>query len=213
MRTALSSTLRPLAVPMAICLISAGPLAGQAWDAPSFFSPRPGEDIGLYIIDAEGIRDLGFAGIWRQEGNINLGVRAGLAGSDLFSVGAEFYGPLHVLGPQSPLLMSWILGAGATFNGATWLRVPLGVSAGLDLGSASSIRIMPYVHPRVAFDLVARDTNDGEETDTEITFDVDLGADIALGRQFVLRVGATFGEWDALGAGIAYRMGRRLVVR
>jgi hypothetical protein len=194
-------------------LARALPLTAQAWDAPSFFSPRPGEDIGLYVIDAEGVDDLGFAAIWRQEGNINLGVRAGLAGGDFFSVGAEFYGPLDVLGPQSPLLISWILGAGGTFNDATWLRIPLGVSIGLNLGSSSSIRIMPYVHPRVAFDLVAFDTPAGEETETEFNVDVDLGADIGLGQQFVLRFGATIGEWDAIGAGIAYRMGRRLVVR
>lgn len=202
-----------LLCPVMLCLAPPAPLAAQAWDAPSFFSPRPGEDIGLYVVDAEGSGDLGFAGLWRTEGNINLGVRAGLAGDDLFSVGAEFFGPLAVLGPQSPLLVSWILGAGATFNGATWLRIPLGVSAGLDLGSGGSLRIMPYVHPRVAFELIAFDTPAGEETDTEFTFDVDLGADVALGQQFVLRVGATFGEWDAIGAGIAYRMGRRLVVR
>ncbi|MGH7447477.1 MAG: hypothetical protein ACRELT_07940 [Longimicrobiales bacterium] len=190
------------------------PLAAQAWDAPSFFSPRPGEDIGLYVIRPEGGGDLGFAGIWRQEGNINLGVRAGLAGGgDLFSVGAEFYGPLDVLGPQSPLLISWIVGAGGTFNDATWLRIPLGVSVGMNLGSPGSIRVMPYVHPRVAFDLVAFDTPAGEETESEFNLDVDLGADIGLGQQFVLRVGATIGDRDALGAGIAYKMGRRLVVR
>jgi hypothetical protein len=210
------SSVRPfglLLVSAGLLMAPAAPLAAQAWDAPSFFSPRPGEDIGLYVIDAERVDDLGFAGIWRQEGNINLGVRAGLAGGDLFSVGAEFYGPLDILGPQSPLLVSWILGAGGTFNDATWLRIPLGASVGLNLGSSSSIRILPYVHPRVAFDLVAFDTPDGEETETDFSFDVDLGADIGLGQQFVLRFGATIGEWDAIGAGIAYKMGRRLVVR
>lgn len=193
---------------------TAAPLSAQAWDAPSFFSPRPGEDIGLYIIRYEGGGDPGFAGIWRQEGNINLGVRAGLAGGgDLFSVGAEFYGPLDVLGPQSPLLISWIVGAGGTFNDATWLRIPLGLSIGMNLGSPGTIRIMPYVHPRVAFDLIAFDTPAGEETESEFNLDVDLGADIGLGQQFVLRVGATIGDLDAIGAGIAYKMGRRLVVR
>jgi hypothetical protein len=192
---------------------AAAPLSAQAWDSPSFFSPRPGEDIGLYVIDAEGGGDLGFAGIWRQEGNINLGVRAGLAGGDHFSVGAEFYGPLDVLGPQSPVLLSWIVGAGATFNDVTWLRIPLGASIGMNIGTSSSIRIMPYIHPRVAFDLLARDTPAGEETETELNVDLDLGADIGLGQQFVLRVGATIGDLDAIGVGVAYKMGRRLVVR
>jgi hypothetical protein len=195
-------------------LLSADAVAAQAWDAPSFFSPRPGEDIGLYVIDADGVDDLGFAGIWRQEGNINLGVRAGLAGGDHFSVGAEYYGPLAVFGPQSPVLASWILGAGATFNDATWLRIPLGISVGLNLGSSGPIRIMPYVHPRVAFDLIAYDNAAGdEETDSEFNFDLDLGADLALGDRFVARFGATIGDWDAIGVGIAYRMSRRLIVR
>jgi len=192
---------------------AAAPLSAQAWDTPSFFSPRPGEDIGLYVIDAEGPGDLGFAGIWRQEGNINLGVRAGLAGGDHFSVGAEFYGPLDVLGPQSPVLLAWIVGAGATFNDVTWLRIPLGASIGIDIPTSSSIRIMPYIHPRLAFDLFAFDTPDGEETETELNVDLDLGADIGLGQQFVLRVGATIGDRDAIGVGVAYKMGRRLVVR
>lgn len=192
---------------------AAAPLSAQAWDSPSFFSPRPGEDIGLYVIDTQGPGDLGFAGIWRQEGNINLGVRAGLAGGDHFSVGAEFYGPLDVLGPQSPILLSWIVGAGATFNDVTWLRIPLGVSIGMDIGTSGPIRILPYVHPRVAFDLLAFDTSAGEDTETELNVDVDLGADIGLGQRFVLRVGATIGDVDAIGVGVAFKMGRRLVVR
>jgi hypothetical protein len=190
---------------------SAAPLAAQAWDVPSFFSPRPGEDIGVYLIDPEGGGDMGFAAIWRQEGNLNLGVRGGML-DDHFSLGAEFYGPFGILGPQSPVLVSWILGLGATFNDVTWLRVPLGASVGLSL-NAGSLNIMPYVHPRVAFDLFAYDVAGEEETETEFNFDVDLGADVSLGQRFVLRVGATFGEWDALGVGVAYRTGRRLIVR
>lgn len=187
-------------------------VAAQAWESPTFFSPRPGEDIGIYLIDPEGGGDMGFAAIWRQEGNLNLGVRGGILSGDHFALGAEFYGPLDILGPQSPLLVSWILGLGATFNDVTWLRVPLGASIGISL-NAGSLRIMPYVHPRVAFDLYAFDVGGEEETETEFNFDVDLGADVNLGQRFVLRVGATFGEWDALGVGIAYRTGRRLVVR
>jgi hypothetical protein len=95
----------------------------------------------------------------------------------------------------------------------TWLRVPLGVSVGVDIPTSGSVRILPYIHPRVALDLVAFDTPDGEETDTDLNVELDLGADIGLGQQFVLRVGATIGEWDAIGVGVAYKMGRRLVVR
>jgi hypothetical protein len=45
-------TIRTLsALPWAVALgvlLSTTPVSAQAWDAPSFFSPRPGEDLGLY---------------------------------------------------------------------------------------------------------------------------------------------------------------------
>jgi hypothetical protein len=192
-----------------------GAAAQVAWDAPTFFSPRPAEDIGLYAWVPDGDADYGIAGIWRQHGNLNLGVRAGLAGSDNIMVGAEFFGPLNLLGPQSGLLTSWVLGAGATFNGVTQLRVPFGISVGANLGTQGGVQLMPYVHPRVALDLVVWDEGGSEQTDTEFNFAVDVGADAALGESFVLRVGATIGGAgaNAFGAGIAYRMTRRLIVR
>jgi len=190
-------------------VLAATPAAAQ-WDSPSFFSPRPGEDIGLYLIDGDG-DDLGVAGIWRQSGNLNLGVRAGIAG-DAFSLGAEFYGPLG-LGGSAPLLLAWNLGAGATFgDNVTAVRIPLGVSIGALLGSGS-LRIMPYIHPRVAFDLVSREIGDDEDTDTDLELPIDIGADFIINPSFVLRLGGTFNDGSAFGVGIAYRMGRTLVVR
>ena len=52
-----------------------------AWDAPSFFSPRPMDDIGLYVGRSNLGSDFNVTGlslIWRQSGNLNLGVRAGV---------------------------------------------------------------------------------------------------------------------------------------
>jgi hypothetical protein len=191
---------------------NAGRVAGQAWDNPTFFSPRPGEDIGIYVIRPEGVDDLGFTAIWRMEGNLNLGVRAGIAGGDHYLIGAEFYRPLDLLGP--PLLMSWVLGVGATFNDVTMLRVPFGISAGMAFGQPGGVQLLPYVHPRVALDVLVFNLPDGrEETDTDVRLEVDLGADARLGESFVVRVGATIGEWNTFGAGIAYRFSRRLVVR
>jgi hypothetical protein len=190
--------------------------AQVAWDAPTFFSPRPAEDIGLYAwVPEHAAVDYGIAGIWRQHGNLNLGVRLGFAGSDNYMIGAEFFGPLNLLGPQSGLLTSWVLGLGATFNDVTQLRVPFGVSVGVDLGPPGGVRLMPYVNPRVALDILAFDVGGSEQTDTELNFAVDVGADAALGESFVLRVGATVGGTGAttFGAGIAYRMSRRLIVR
>jgi hypothetical protein len=190
---------------------SAVEVAAQPWDVPSFFSPRPGEDIGIYVVDMDGADDLGIVGIWRQEGNLNLGVRAGVLDGDHISLGAEFYGPIR--GVNAPIYMSWLLGVGGTFNGATWLRIPAGVSIGT-IFDAGSLDIMPYLHPRVALDYVSWDAPAGvDDSDSELNFDLDLGADISLGPQWVFRFGATVGDFDGIGVGIAYRMGRRLVVR
>lgn len=190
---------------------TAGQASAQPWDAPSFFSPRPGEDIGVYVVDADGSDDLGIVGIWRQEGNLNLGVRAGVLDGDHVSVGAEFYGPIR--GISSPILMSWVVGLGGTFNGATFVRIPAGVSIGTAI-DAGSLTIVPYLHPRLAFDYISFDAPEGvDDSDSELNVDLDLGADFSLGRQFVLRFGATVGDWDAIGIGIAYKLGRRLVVR
>lgn len=195
-----------------LVLGSAWPLVAQSWESPSFFSPRPGEDIGLYVAGPES-GDIGIHGIWRQSGNINLGVRAGLAGN-VIHVGGEYYNELNAPGPESPLLMSWVLGLGASFDDdVTWLRVPLGVSAGLSL-DAGGMTVMPYVHPRVTLDFVTVGRGDAEESDTEFNLPVDIGADVALGTSFVARVGATLNDGGTVfGAGLAWRMSRRLIVR
>jgi hypothetical protein len=195
-------------------LAGAAPAAAQ-WESPTFFAPRPGEDLGLYYVspaDPADIVDWAVAGIWRQEGNLSLGVRLGLEDGDLFHVGAEFYGPLRLAAAESQVLFSWWLGLGASIaDGITWLRIPLGLSIGMGLG-----QLKPYVFPRVAFDLLVVDTETGEETNTEFNVPIDVGVDLDLGP-FVLRGGATFSvtEEDAtsFGAGIALKMPRRVAVR
>ena len=57
-----------------------------AWDTPSFFSPRPMDDIGLYVSQIQypgGESSTGLSAIWRQSGNLNLGVRAKKGGVQL----------------------------------------------------------------------------------------------------------------------------------
>lgn len=188
--------------------VGAGQASAQAWDAPTFFSPRQHDDIGVYVIFPDG-GDAGVEGIWRQSGNLNLGVRLGII-DEAVLLGAEFYNPIRI---SAPLQLSWLLGVGATFgDNVTWLRVPFGVSVGGTL-NAGNILITPYVHPRIALDVASIDTPAGEDTDTDVNFDVDLGADIDLSPQWVLRFGATVGQSDAFGLGLAYRLGRRVVVR
>lgn len=204
---------RVVATILALTALSAHSLVAQAWDAPSFFSPRPGEDLGVYVVKPDGGGDVGVAGIWRQSGNINLGVRAGLT-DDMIHVGGEFYDELDLLGPASPVAVSWVLGFGASFDdNVTWLRLPLGVSVGVPL-DAGGMRITPYVHPRAALDFVTRGSGDEEVSNTDFHVPVDIGADIEVGPSLVLRVGATLDDGrNAFGAGAAWRLSRRLIVR
>jgi hypothetical protein len=193
-----------------------GRAAAQAWDNPSFFAPRAHDDIGAYLVNPEG-GDLGFAAIWRQSGNINLGVRGGIGGDSddrLWLLGAELYGPLN-LATGMPLLLAWNTGVGATFgDGFTAMRIPLGVSVGIDLGQAGAgVSILPYVHPRAVFDLVAIEIGDEEETDSEFDFDIDIGADVGIGERWILRGGVSLANSTTFGFGVAYRIPRPVSVR
>ena len=196
------------------------------WDAPMFFAPRPLDDLGLYVVqtkrpDFDGGDATGLQGIWRQTGNLHLGVRAGVADmSDIGSgilLGAELYNDLNSLFPGLGVDIAWNLGLGAVFgdneNGTSYttFTVPLGVSVGLKLGSGS-VNVTPYIHPRVSLDVIAVESNGAEETDTNFPFTADIGADVALGERFLLRAGYSLGERDAFGVGIALRIPRGISV-
>ena len=192
------------------------------WDAPLFFSPRPMDDIGVYAFrtNSRVLGDpTGLKAIWRQTGNINLGVHAGFgdlndAGKSIL-LGAEFSNSLSGLSSNTGLAMAWSVGAGAVF-GKEYIdfSAPLGVSVGLNLGSGSTV-ITPYANPRVSLDVSSFNNpiTDEEITDTNVGFEVDLGADLSLGQSLVIRAGYSLGDRDAFGAGIALRIPRKVVVR
>jgi hypothetical protein len=189
------------------------PAAGQNWETPTFFAPRPHDDLGVHLIKPNR-GDWGVVGVWRQSGGINLGVRGGIAGPSgdrSILIGAELFGPLNVLGPDSPLGLYWVTGIGAGFNGVTALRIPLGVSLGLNLGTGNVVAT-PYVHPRVALDIATYSVGNDERTDTDLNFDADLGVDVQFGPSLVGRFGVSL-DAEVFGFGLAYRLGRRAVVR
>lgn len=186
------------------------PVAGQAWDAPSFFSPLPMDDIGFYLADPQ-YADLGVQGIWRQSGNLNLGLRAGLAGrhGDRGAlVGAEFYGPLQLADVASPVVLSWVVGLGATFRNASYVRIPAGISIGAIFGDGTNLSVVPYAYPRVALDIYTVGSGDNEDTLTRIRVPLDLGVDFAVGSSYIVRFGVTFDRADAVGIGGAVRIPR-----
>jgi hypothetical protein len=182
----------------------------QVWDVPSFMPPRPGEDIGVYLADPDGA-DFVIQGIWRQRGNLNLGVRVGFAdqGADgAFQVGAETWGPILDAGGDFPVDVTWTLGAGGTFGDATLISIPVGLTIGRTL-VLTPLTFQVYGHPRLA--LIAASVNDDTRTDLDGLFDI--GADLHLNPDWKVRLGVTLGGTDALGVGLAYRFGRGVAVR
>lgn len=180
--------------------------ARAQWDAPSFLPPRPGDDIGIYLSSIEGF---GLQGIWRQQGNMNLGLRIGYidkAGGQVL-VAAETWGRLMEADVDLPVDVTWTLGAGAVFNGGTDLEVPAGLSIGRVL-DMEPLTLQIYAHPRLA--LFFRSQLE-DELDLDGLFD--LGLDAVLNENLKLRFGATLGQEDALGIGVAYRWSRGAVVR
>lgn len=219
-----------------LMLATAGSASAQKWDAPLFFSPRPMDDIGLYYTSTDlccGLDNAnGLRLIWRQSGNLNLGVHAGTGDiSDIgesIILGAELYGPLTRFVSSSNLAMAWSLGLGAAFgkNDDTEISyidfsVPVGVSIGVPLGSGNTT-FLPFVHPRVSFDVVAitDDVTDEEETFTDVGFAADIGAEVNIGQSLILRAAYTLGsesddtgKRDAFGIGVALRMQRKVIAR
>jgi opacity protein-like surface antigen len=198
---------------MAVC--TAAPAIAQTWDQPTFFSPRPHDDLGIYAIKPD-LNDWGAVGIWRQSGGINLGVRGGIGGGGkgvdrTVLIGAELFGPLNI--GAAPLALYWVTGIGASFDGLTLGRIPAGISAGITFGEGGSAVVTPYVHPRVAFEVYTFDAEDSE-TETDFDVDVDVGVDVELGDRFILRGGYKIGDVQGVfGAGVAIRLGRGAEVR
>jgi hypothetical protein len=197
----------------------------QKWDAPMFYSPRPMDDIGLYVFKTHDPflikpRPTGMKLIWRQTGNINLGLQAGFGDFDEIGntilLGAEFGNTLARVSGNG-IVAAWDLGAGAVFGSHyVDLGIPLGLSLGLNLGSRNS-GLTPYVHPRVSFDVVSYDVSPGvERTVSTVGLAADLGAELYLGETLVVRAAYTLGndektgKRDAFGAGVALRMPRKV---
>lgn len=181
-------------------LLSAGGARAQVWDSPSFMGPDPGSDIGVYVLDGD-FSDLGIQGIWRQDApDFRLGLRVGYLDTPdgVLLVGGETWGDIVLEGASFPLDLAWTAGVGAFFNGGTGISVPLGISIGHTFGG--SVPIQLYGHPRLG--LRFHSVNDNLNADLEGQFDI--GADFSLGDSWKLRVGASLGDFEALGFGIAW---------
>ena len=184
--------------------------ANAQWQEPTFLPPRPGDDIGIYLSD---IADFGIQGIWRQQGNLNLGLRLGYIdtnGDGIVTVGVETWDLLVDAGPDFPLDVAWTLGAGAGFNGGTVVQIPVGLTIGRTV-PLESVALQFYGHPRLGLFIYPDAPEGADELKLEGLFD--LGLDALLNDNVKIRFGATFGEIDAVGIGIAFNWSRGATVR
>jgi hypothetical protein len=187
------------------CLVSVAGVRGQGWDVPSFLPPRPGDDLGVYVTNQG---QWGIQGIWRSSG---LGVRGGYVsttGSGALLIGAETFGRFIGTERGFPLDVALTLGGGATFTSFTMIRIAAGASLGTVL-PFGGLSLQPYVHPRLALDLLAS----GDDLATRFPFLLDAGADLAMGEGLKIRIGATLTEDTAFGVGVAFQMARGVAVR
>jgi hypothetical protein len=187
------------------CLVGATGVRGQGWDVPSFLPPRPGDDLGVYVTNQG---QWGIQGIWRSSG---LGVRGGYVstgGSGALLIGAETFGRFIGTEGTFPVDVAFTLGGGATFASFTLIRVAAGASLGA-VWPFGGLTVQPYVHPRLALDLLAR----GDDLATRFPLLVDVGADLAMGEGLKIRIGASLTEDTAFGVGVAFQMARGVAVR
>ncbi len=192
---------------IAVVSLSCASGARAQLDTPSFLAPRTGDDIGVYVTDP-GDADFGVQGIWRQRGGLNVGVRVGYtaaADESLVTVGTETWALVKGASDDFPVDIAVTFGAGATFNGGTTGEVPVGLSIGRTT-TLGPIQLQLYGHPRGAVLFHVDVPEDQDEL--EFAPRLDAGVDIVLARLLKLRLGATIGDYSALGIGVAYRWRR-----
>lgn len=204
-----------LTLSVGLMLAASGQLAAQAWDAPSFLTPRPVQEVGLSFIVPEN-SDWGLVGYFRQPNVIanalKLGIRGGYLDRDPGSaglVGIDASGMLMSTAEGNRVDLAWTVGLGGTFGrDVTEVRVPLGVTGGILLPVARALTIYPYVHPRIGVDIDL----EGNKTDGRTVVNLDVGADIGLGQHILLRLAGTLLESAAWGIGLAWIGGPTLPV-
>ena len=186
-----------------ILAAAAAPLGAQAWSYPSFQHPRTVErDFNF------GVADAGRAGTsvvfqWREgvAPRTQLSLDVGIADPDgrnsknYFLLGGQFAYQLATEQPELPLDFLLTAGLyGALGGGANLIRVPFGLSVGHTFPLEEGFAITPYLHPRLSLDLC--NECEGDDSDSELGIDFEIGTKFDITRQLAIRVAAFFGGSD-----------------
>lgn len=187
---AMKKMMTAAAVAAGALMVSAGNAGAQVF-SPSYQSPVPMNELGIYLSDDPGEKAL--EGIYRQG---PLGLRVGYVDAldGLLSIGGEVRVPL-----TAPIPVAFTAGA----QGLLGDDQAIGLQAGVSVGQrfvTPGVALTPYLHPRVA----AIQGYGGEDFETELL--AELGLDAEFSNNLILRLSVGLSdETPGLGVGLAWR--------
>ena len=190
----------------ALLLVPCAARAQVAWDTPLLMAPGEAPGWGMYLAEVHG-GGLGVIGAWRSP-TWNFGVRGGLAetGDQLgIFAGIDFSGPLVRETPEFPLDVDYVFGAGLGTGNGVRVSLPAGLIVGYTF-PAEGVTFTPYASPRVILDaFIDRGVAaDEESSQARLAAAVDLGLDVRLQQNFIIRFGATLGDHDGVAIGLVF---------
>jgi hypothetical protein len=194
--------MRKLVVAAGLVLATASSTAAQIrWDSPFLVPPRPSQGVGIYLVDVAG-GGIGALVTWIPT-QTSWGLRVGIADAPRDKVGiyggADVSGAITRSNREFPFDMDWVFGIGASFANYTVLSVPVGLTLGHTF-TGQGATFTPYLTPRLVLDALF----DAPGDDVELDFTVDLGFDLRLRSNWLVRFGATLSDRGAIAIGIVF---------
>ena len=180
-----------------LAVTSASAVGAQVF-TPTYQSTQRSSDIGLYLadLDTDVGDDLAIEGILRRSaGGYDLGLRLGVV-EDAILVGFDTRAPLSVAG-TAPLALALTFGGQGALGDANAFGAQVGLTVGHTFTSPG-VSLTPYIHPRAAVLF-------GDVVDEGFDPRADLGIDVALNPNFVIRFGANLADGADFGIGLALR--------
>jgi hypothetical protein len=187
-------------------LSMAGPAQAQiAWESPMLLPPKAPDGFGLFLLDVQG-GDLGFMGMWRSP-TYGFGLRAGIADARDNDIGVfggvDFSGELTRSTEEFPIDIDWVGGVGIGIVHGALISAPLGLTLGHEF-VGDDVGFNPYLTPRVVLDACLDCGRRGDDNDLNLGFAVDIGLDLRLTTNFLVRFGATLGDREGVAIGLFF---------
>ena len=182
--------------------IAASEVKAQAWDSPFLASPRPAPGLGLFLVDLHGagvgamVTWLPSATSWGFRGGI--AERAGPDGGLALFAGADVSAALTRATSEMPLDIDAVLGVGAGVGDDLIISVPVGLSVGHTF-TGQGATFTPYATPRIVVN-----ARFGEGENLDLDFTVDLGLDLRIQPNWMVRFGGSIGDREAIAIGIVF---------